>query len=60
MNNNPETVSTDFDTSDKLYFESLHIDTYERYKERRPYGVILQFGGQTSRQISRKSSTAEA
>ena len=49
MNNNPETVSTDFDTSDKLYFESLHIDNVMNViKRERPYGVILQFGGQTS------------
>lgn len=49
MNNNPETVSTDFDTSDKLYFEALHIDdVMNAIKKERPLGVILQFGGQTS------------
>ena len=49
INNNPETVSTDFDTSDKLYFEALHIDDVMNViKKERPYGVILQFGGQTS------------
>lgn len=49
MNNNPETVSTDFDTSDKLYFESLHIDNVMNViKRERPEGVILQFGGQTA------------
>ena len=49
MNNNPETVSTDFDTSDKLYFEPLHVDDVMNViKRERPYGVILQFGGQTS------------
>lgn len=49
MNNNPETVSTDFDTSDKLYFESLHIDNVMNViKKERPKGVILQFGGQTA------------
>ncbi|QHI73017.1 carbamoyl-phosphate synthase (glutamine-hydrolyzing) large subunit [Aminipila terrae] len=49
MNNNPETVSTDFDTSDKLYFESLHVDNVMNViKKERPYGVVLQFGGQTS------------
>lgn len=49
INNNPETVSTDFDTSDKLYFESLHIDDVMNViKRERPEGVILQFGGQTA------------
>ncbi|MBQ6401212.1 MAG: carbamoyl-phosphate synthase (glutamine-hydrolyzing) large subunit [Firmicutes bacterium] len=49
VNNNPETVSTDFDTSDKLYFEPLHVDDVMNViKRERPYGVILQFGGQTS------------
>ena len=49
MNNNPETVSTDFDTSDKLYFEPLHVDDVMNViKRERPVGVILQFGGQTS------------
>jgi carbamoyl-phosphate synthase large subunit len=49
INNNPETVSTDFDTSDKLYFEALHIDDVMNViKRERPFGVILQFGGQTS------------
>ncbi len=55
MNNNPETVSTDFDTSDKLYFESLHIDNVMNViKRERPYGVILQFGGQTSLNLAEK------
>lgn len=49
INNNPETVSTDFDTSDKLYFEPLTkecvLDIIEKEK---PLGVIVQFGGQTS------------
>ncbi|SDY59090.1 carbamoyl-phosphate synthase large subunit [Tindallia californiensis] len=49
MNNNPETVSTDFDTSDKLYFETLHIDDVMNVvREEKPEGVILQLGGQTS------------
>ena len=55
MNNNPETVSTDFDTSDKLYFESLHIDNVMNViKRERPHGVILQFGGQTSLNLAEK------
>ncbi|MDR0425029.1 MAG: carbamoyl-phosphate synthase large subunit, partial [Clostridiales Family XIII bacterium] len=49
INNNPETVSTDFDTSDKLYFEALHTDDVMNVmKKERPIGVILQLGGQTS------------
>lgn len=49
VNNNPETVSTDFDVADKLYFEPLtEEDTYEIYALEKPEGVILQFGGQTA------------
>lgn len=57
-NNNPETVSTDSDISDKLYFESLHIDNVMNIiKKERPYGVILQFGGQTSLNLAEKLSS---
>ncbi len=49
INNNPETVSTDFDTSDKLYFEPLTLeDVLNVTDNENPFGVILQFGGQTS------------
>ncbi|HEX2945767.1 MAG TPA: carbamoyl-phosphate synthase large subunit [Clostridia bacterium] len=48
-NNNPETVSTDFDTSDRLYFEPLTIEDVENIIEtENPEGVIVQFGGQTA------------
>ncbi len=48
-NNNPETVSTDFDTADKLYFEPLtEEDVYNIIEKEQPEGVILQFGGQTA------------
>lgn len=48
INNNPETVSTDFDTSDKLYFEPLtYEDVMNVIEKERPSGVIVQFGGQT-------------
>ncbi len=48
-NNNPETVSTDFDTSDRLYFEPLTIEDVENIIEcEQPEGVIVQFGGQTA------------
>lgn len=48
-NNNPETVSTDFDTADKLYFEPLtEEDVLNIIEKERPDGVILQFGGQTA------------
>ena len=57
INNNPETVSTDFDTSDKLYFEPLHTDDVMNViKQERPDGVILQFGGQTSLNLAEKLS----
>jgi carbamoyl-phosphate synthase large subunit len=49
INNNPETVSTDFDTSDRLYFEPLTIEDVLNVVDReRPLGVIVQFGGQTA------------
>ncbi|ONI46231.1 carbamoyl phosphate synthase large subunit [Candidatus Epulonipiscioides gigas] len=49
VNNNPETVSTDFNTSDKLYFEPLtDEDVYHIVLKEKPKGVILQFGGQTA------------
>ena len=49
INNNPETVSTDFDTSDSLYFEPLTVDdVMEIIHKEKPLGVIAQFGGQTA------------
>ena len=49
INNNPETVSTDYDISDRLYFEPLtKEDVLEVLKQENPDGVIVQFGGQTS------------
>jgi carbamoyl-phosphate synthase large subunit len=49
INNNPETVSTDFNTSDRLYFEPLHVEDVLNVIDReRPEGVIVQFGGQTA------------
>ncbi|MDV2885344.1 carbamoyl-phosphate synthase large subunit [Alkalihalophilus pseudofirmus] len=49
MNNNPETVSTDFSTSDKLYFEPLTVeDVMHVVNHEKPEGVIVQFGGQTA------------
>ena len=48
VNSNPETVSTDFDISDKLYFEPLTMeDVLNIYENEKPLGVIIQFGGQT-------------
>ena len=49
VNNNPETVSTDFDVSDRLYFDPLLLeDVLNIIEAENPFGVILQFGGQTS------------
>jgi carbamoyl-phosphate synthase large subunit len=60
VNCNPETVSTDYDTSDKLYFEPLTIeDVLAIYKKERPEGVIVQFGGQTPLNIARELEKAE-
>ncbi|MBF4474016.1 carbamoyl-phosphate synthase large subunit [Methanobacterium formicicum] len=49
INNNPETVSTDYDISSKLYFEPLTLeDVLGVIRKEKPYGVVVQFGGQTS------------
>ncbi len=49
INNNPETVSTDFDTADKLYFEPLNLEDVLNILDReKPTGVVVQFGGQTA------------
>lgn len=54
INNNPETVSTDFNISDKLYFEPLtEEDVYEIINKENPDGVILQFGGQTAIKLAK-------
>lgn len=59
VNCNPETVSTDYDTSDKLYFEPLTVeDVLSIYEKERPEGVIVQFGGQTPLNISRELEEA--
>ncbi|HBN84195.1 MAG TPA: carbamoyl phosphate synthase large subunit [Clostridiales bacterium] len=53
VNCNPETVSTDYDTSDRLYFEPLTVeDVLSIYKKEKPFGVIVQFGGQTPLNIA--------
>jgi carbamoyl-phosphate synthase large subunit len=53
VNCNPETVSTDYDTSDKLYFEPLTVeDVLSIYQKEQPIGVIVQFGGQTPLNIA--------
>ncbi len=54
VNCNPETVSTDYDTSDKLYFEPVTIeDVLQIYESEKPDGIIVQFGGQTPLNIAR-------
>jgi len=53
VNCNPETVSTDYDTSDKLYFEPLTVeDVLSIYEKEKPEGIIVQFGGQTPLNIA--------
>jgi len=55
VNCNPETVSTDYDTSNKLYFEPLTIeDVLSIYEKEKPEGVIVQFGGQTPLNIAQQ------
>jgi carbamoyl-phosphate synthase large subunit len=59
VNCNPETVSTDYDTSDKLYFEPLTVeDVLSIYEKERPEGVIVQFGGQTPLNIANELAAA--
>ena len=54
INNNPETVSTDFDIADKLYFEPLTKEDVENIIEvEKPYGAIVQFGGQTAIKLTK-------
>ena len=59
VNSNPETVSTDYDTSDKLYFEPLTFEeVLNIYEKEQPFGVITQFGGQTPLKLSKKLEKA--
>jgi len=59
VNCNPETVSTDYDTSDKLYFEPLTVeDVLSIYEKEKPEGVIVQFGGQTPLNIATELAQA--
>lgn len=59
VNCNPETVSTDFDTSNKLYFEPLTVeDVLSIYEKEKPQGVICQFGGQTPLNIAQQLQDA--
>jgi len=59
VNCNPETVSTDYDTSDKLYFEPLTVeDVLSIYEKEKPDGVIVQFGGQTPLNIANELARA--
>ncbi|HXY75767.1 MAG TPA: carbamoyl-phosphate synthase large subunit [Steroidobacteraceae bacterium] len=61
INCNPETVSTDYDTSDRLYFEPLTLeDVLEILAKEKPEGVIVQFGGQTPLKLSRALEAAGA
>jgi len=61
VNSNPETVSTDYDTSDKLYFEPLTFeDVMNIIDKEKPDGVIVQFGGQTPLNLARKLEEAGA
>ena len=59
VNCNPETVSTDYDTSDKLYFEPLTAeDVLSIYENEKPEGVVVQFGGQTPLNLARELADA--
>ena len=59
VNCNPETVSTDYDTSDKLYFEPLTVeDVLSIYEKEKPEGVVVQFGGQTPLNIAKELAEA--
>lgn len=59
VNCNPETVSTDYDTSDKLYFEPLTVeDVLAIYEKEKPVGAIVQFGGQTPLNLCKQLEAA--
>jgi carbamoyl-phosphate synthase large subunit len=59
VNCNPETVSTDYDTSDKLYFEPLTVeDVLSIYEKEKPEGVVVQFGGQTPLNLANELAAA--
>ncbi len=59
VNCNPETVSTDYDTSDRLYFEPLTLeDVLEIVDKEKPFGVIVQYGGQTPLRLARDLAAA--
>lgn len=59
LNSNPETVSTDYDTSDRLYFEPLTVeDVLNVIEKERPMGVIVQFGGQTPLKLAKPLQAA--
>ncbi len=59
VNCNPETVSTDYDTSDKLYFEPLTVeDVLAIYQKEKPEGVVIQFGGQTPLNLAAELAAA--
>jgi carbamoyl-phosphate synthase large subunit len=59
VNCNPETVSTDYDTSDKLYFEPLTVeDVLSIYEKEKPEGIVVQFGGQTPLNIANELAQA--
>ncbi|MGD9951885.1 MAG: carbamoyl-phosphate synthase large subunit [Burkholderiales bacterium] len=61
VNCNPETVSTDYDTSDRLYFEPLTLeDVLEIIDKEKPWGVIVQYGGQTPLKLARDLAAAGA
>jgi carbamoyl-phosphate synthase large subunit len=61
INCNPETVSTDFDTSDRLFFEPLTLeDVLEIVHLEKPYGIIVQYGGQTPLKLARALEAAGA
>ncbi|HRV04044.1 MAG TPA: carbamoyl-phosphate synthase large subunit, partial [Candidatus Ratteibacteria bacterium] len=61
INCNPETVSTDYDTSDRLYFEPLTVeDVISIYEKEKPEGIIVQFGGQTPLNIARELEASGA
>ena len=61
VNCNPETVSTDYDTSDRLYFEPLTLeDVLELIDREKPWGVIVQYGGQTPLKLARDLEAAGA
>src|SRR5437879_11983537 len=61
LNHNPETVSTDYDICDRLYFDEISFETVlDLYEHERPDGVVVSMGGQVAKKLALRMATADA